>query len=167
MSAKVSCPVLRGGESGDARTLPDDARVNGMPRQVSTKYGEKAVLDVATSEGNFTVWRPAGDMEVMGRRNGERVSIAIDSKGKASLVEHCSTAPQQAQVQAKMGFTTENAPETTRSAEIADYINRLGKLYSHCLTTAANMPTAVDLNAPQVKDIATTLFIQTTKHFNL
>jgi hypothetical protein len=23
MSAKVSCPVLRGGESGDARTLPD------------------------------------------------------------------------------------------------------------------------------------------------
>ena len=150
-----------------------DARVNGIPRQVSTKYGEKAVLDVATSEGNFTVWRPAGDMEVMGRRNGERVSIAIDSKGKASLVEHCSTAPQQAQAQINnersrtMGFTTENAPETTRSAEIADYINRLGKLYSHCLTTAANMPTSVDLNAPQVKDIATTLFIQTTKHFNL
>jgi hypothetical protein len=144
-----------------------DARVNGMPRQVSTKYGEKAVLDVATSEGNFTIWRPAGDSEVMGRRNGERVSIAIDSKGKASLVEHCSTAPQQAQVQAKMGFTTESAPATTRSAEIADYINRLGKLYSHCLTTAANMPTSVDLNAPQVKDIATTLFIQTTKHFNL
>jgi hypothetical protein len=148
-----------------------DARVNGMPRQVSTKYGEKAVLDVATSEGNFTVWRPAGDMEVMGRRNGERVSIAIDSKGKASLVEHCSTAPQQAQIEREqsrtMGFTTESAPETTRSAEIADYINRLGKLYSHCLTTAANMPTSVDLNAPQVKDIATTLFIQTTKHFNL
>jgi hypothetical protein len=148
-----------------------DARVNGMPRQVSTKYGEKAVLDVATSEGNFTVWRPAGDMEVMGRRNGERVSIAIDSKGKASLVEHCSTVPQQAQIDREqsrtMGFTAESAPETTRSAEIADYINRLGKLYSHCLTTAANMPTSVDLNAPQVKDIATTLFIQTTKHFNL
>lgn len=113
--------------------------------KVSTKYGEKAVLDVATSEGNFTVWRPAGDMEVMGRRNGERVAIAIDSKGKASLVEHCSTAPQQAQIDREqsrtMGFTTESVPETTLSAEIADYINRLGKLYSHCLTTAANMPT--------------------------
>jgi hypothetical protein len=168
-----------------------DARVNGMPRQVATKYGDKSVLDVVTSEGSYTVWRPAGDMEVMGRRNGERVSIAIDSKGKASLVEHCSTAPQQAQAQINsdrnrtMGFTTESAPaesrslggsrhdcdlsktETTRSAEIADYINRLGKLYSHCLTTAANMPTSVDLNAPQVKNIATTLFIQTTKHFNL
>jgi hypothetical protein len=38
-----------------------DARVNGMPRQVNTKYGDKSVLDVATSEGNYTIWRPAGD----------------------------------------------------------------------------------------------------------
>jgi hypothetical protein len=142
-----------------------DARVNGMPRQVATKYGDKSVLDVVTSEGSYTVWRPAGDMEVMGRRNGERVSISLDSKGKASLVEHCSTKPQQAKL-AQMGFATET-PETTRSAEIADYIQRLGKLYSHCLTTAANMPTEIELDAPQVKDIATTLFIQTTKHFNL
>ncbi len=139
-----------------------DARVNGMPRQVSTKYGDKSVLDVATSEGEYTIWRPAGDMEVMGRRNGERVSIALDSKGKASLVEHCSTAPQQAQ----MGFTA-TTPQTSKSAEIADYIERLGKLYSHCLTTAAGMPTSLELEAPQIKDVATTMFIQTVKHFNL
>jgi hypothetical protein len=34
MSAKVSCPVLRGGESGDARTLPDAryaAYLKGIP----------------------------------------------------------------------------------------------------------------------------------------
>jgi hypothetical protein len=69
-----------------------------------------------------------------------------------------------------MGFAvteTPQVPETTRSAEIADYIHRLGKLYGHCLNTAANMPTTVDLNAPQVKDIATVLFIQTTKHFDI
>jgi hypothetical protein len=142
-----------------------DARVNGMPRQVTTKYGDKSVLDVATSEGNFTVWRPAGDMEVMGRRNGERVSIALDSKGKASLVEHASTKPQQA---AQMGFSAPvETPETTRSAEIADYIQRLGKLYGHCLSTAANMPTSLELDAHSVKDVGTTLFIQTVKHFNL
>jgi hypothetical protein len=141
-----------------------DARVNGMPRQVTTKYGDKSVLDVATSEGNYTIWRPAGDSEVMGRRNGERVAIALDSKGKASLVEHCSTAPQQAQ----MGFSAfVETPETTRTAQIADYIQRLGKLYNHCLTTAANMPTTIDLAAPQVKDVATTLFIQTVRHFDL
>jgi hypothetical protein len=158
-----------------------DARVNGMPRQVNTKYGEKAVLDVATSEGHFTIWRPAGDAEVMGRRNGERVTIALDSKGKASLVEHASnspavglatvqpavTRPFEAEMQLKkqMGFQT--APEPSRSAEIADYIGRLSKLYGHCLSAAANMPAAIELEAPQVKDIATTLFLQSVKHFNL
>jgi hypothetical protein len=55
-----------------------DARVNGMPRQVTTKYGEKSVLDVVTSEGNLTIWRPSGDMEVMGRRNGERVTVSLE-----------------------------------------------------------------------------------------
>jgi hypothetical protein len=159
-----------------------DARVNGMPRQVNTKYGEKAVLDVATSEGNFTVWRPAGDMEVLGRRNGERVSITIDSKGKASLVEHAGNSPavglaattagveQPSQLESEPVVGVEptggNRP-SARSLEIADYIERLGKLYNHCLNTAAGMPTSVELGAPQVKDVATTLFIQTVRHFDL
>ena len=55
----------------------------------------------------------------MGRRNGERVAIALDSKGKVSLVEHRSSVPQQA----AMGFAVDDTPtvsEMTRSAEIAD-----------------------------------------------
>jgi hypothetical protein len=163
-----------------------DARVNGMPRQVSTKYGEKCVLDVATSEGEYTVWRPAGDAEVMGRRNGERVTITLDSKGKASLVEHASNSPAvglattqpvtkqpvvalpfeaEMKLKQQMGFQTD--PQPSRSVEIADYIQRLGKLYNCCLTTAASMPTSIELEAPQIKDVATTLFIQAVKHFNL
>ncbi len=159
-----------------------DARVNGMPRQVTTKYGEKAVLDVVTSEGQFTIWRPVGDMEVMGRRNGERVTITLDSKGKASLVEHASnspavglattqpaiTLPFEAEMKLKqqMGFQT---PETqpSRSVEIADYIQRLGKLYGHCLSTAADIPISIELESTAVKDIATTMFIQTVRHFDL
>jgi hypothetical protein len=150
-----------------------DARVNGMPRQVNTKYGEKAVLDVATSEGNFTVWRPAGDSEVLGRRNGERVSIAIDAKGKASLVKHAGNSPAvglTATAGVELADQLEGDPANlppSRSLEIADYIERLGKLYHHCLNTAASMPTSVELGAPQVKDVATTLFIQTVRHFNL
>lgn len=140
-----------------------EAHVNGNPRQVNTKYGEKAVMDVVTADGNeIAIWRPAGDMDVMGRMNGERVSIAIDSKGKASLVEHASTKPQAAQI-------SSNVPpeQPSRSAEIADYIQRLGKLYSHCLDTAARMPKTVELETPQIKDVATTFFIQTVKHFDL
>jgi hypothetical protein len=143
-----------------------DARVNGMPRQVTTKYGEKSVLDVATSEGNYTIWRPAGDSEVMGRRNGERVTITLDSKGKASLVDHASNSPAvglvptptpevklpfeaSLKLKQQMGFTPEPQP------------------YSHCLTTAAGMPTSIELETPEIKDVATTFFIQTVRHFNL
>ena len=118
-----------------------DARVNGMPRQVNTKYGEKAVLDVATSEGNFTVWRPAGDSEVMGRRNGERVSITLDAKGKASLVEHAGNSPavglaatEGVDLADQLEGDPTNLPPS-RSLEIADYIERLGKLYNHCCAT--------------------------------
>ena len=144
-----------------------EARVNGKPRQVSTKFGEKSVMDVVTTDGQeIAIWRPAGDMEVMGRANGERVSITIDSKGKASLVEHASTKPQQAQKQAQISSSV--PPEQpSRSAEIADYIERLGKLYAHCLDAAARMPKTVDLNAPQIKDVATTFFIQAVRHFDL
>jgi hypothetical protein len=139
-----------------------EAHVNGKPRQVSTKFGEKAVMDIVTADGQeITIWRPAGDLEVIGRVNGERVSITIDSKGKASLVEHASTQPQAAQ---SSNVTSE---QPRRSAEIADYIQRLAKLYGHCLDTAARMPKTVELEMPQVKDVATTFFLQAVKHFDL
>ena len=158
-----------------------DARVNGMPRQVSTKYGEKSVLDVATSEGEYTIWRPAGDSEVMGRRNGERVTITLDSKGKASLVDHASNCPAvglipsptaapipfEAEIQLKSQMGFQPSPQPSRSVEIDDYVQRLGKLYNHCLTTAAGMSTAIELESTAVKDVATTIFIQTVRHFDL
>jgi hypothetical protein len=148
------------------------ARLAGSPREVSTKYGQKAVADAIDGQGNkHTIWRNPGDLNHL--TNGSVVELAIDSKGKVSLIDR---EPQPR----AMGFSTEQpyrtlpqtpelptAPETTRSAEIADYINRLGKLYSHCLTTAANMPTAIELEAPQIKDVATTIFIQTVRHFDL
>ena len=136
-------------------------------RQVNTKHGEKAVLNLVTGDGEeIAVWRPAGDLEVLRRKSGEKVAIAIDDKGKATLIESGSTTPPAAQTK-PMGFTVEPIPETTRSAEIADYIQRLSKLYGHCMNAAANIPTSVELNSGQVKDIATSLFIHTTKHFNI
>jgi hypothetical protein len=140
-------------------------------RQVNTKHGQKAVLNVVTGTGEeIAIWRPAGDLEILGRKSGERVNIAIDDKGKASLLECASTVPTPAAQAKPMGFAVTEAPqvpETTRSAEIADYIHRLGKLYAHCINTAANMPTPIELDPPQVKDIATALFIHTTKHFDI
>ncbi len=79
------------------------------------------------------------------------MELAIDSKGKVSLIDRPTPQPQPTPQAVRWAFTPQpETPETTRSAEIADYIQRLGKLYSHCLTTAANMPTAIELEAPQI-----------------
>lgn len=136
------------------------ARLAGSPREVNTKYGTKTVADAIDGQGNkHTIWRNPGELAHL--TNGSIVQLTVDSKGKVSLLDNPTPNRQ-------MGFTPQpETPETTRSAEIADYIQRLGKLYSHCLSTAANMPTAIELEAPQVKDIATTIFIQTVRHFDL
>jgi hypothetical protein len=57
--------------------------------------------------------------------------------------------------------------ESGRSAEIADYISRLGKLYGHCYGVAAQQLGSTALATPEVKDVATTIFIHTLRHFNL
>jgi hypothetical protein len=146
------------------------AKITGQPRTVNTKHGDRAVVDARAANGeNLTIWRPANDPAVMRLANGERVQLAIDSNGKVNLVE---TAHSRAEVTAAkpMGFTVDPvAPsaETSRSIEIASYIERLGKLYAHCYKTAAQQLESTPIATPEVKDVATTLFIQTVRHFNL
>jgi hypothetical protein len=144
------------------------AKISGQPRTVSTKHGDRSVVDARAANGeNLTIWRPANDPAVMRLANGERVQLEINSKGKVSLVE---TAFDRASIpnSQPMGFAVApQSAETSRSAEIADYIERLGKLYSHCYKTAAQQLESAPLATPEVKDVAMTLFIQTVKHFSL
>ncbi len=146
------------------------AKITGQPRNVNTKHGERSVIDARAANGeNLTIWRPANDPEVMRLANGERVQLAIDSKGKVSLVETAFDRAKEATNQ-PMGFKvepTEPLPENSRSAEIAEYIGKLGKLYSHCYKTASQELDRTPLATPEVKDVATTLFIQTVRHFGL
>jgi hypothetical protein len=149
------------------------ARLHGAPRNVKTKHGERVVADAIDGQGNkHTIWRPVGDLKHL--TNGSVVKLTVDSKGKVNLIdEPVGFAPVAApipfgaemQLKSQMGF--QPTPQPSRSAEIADYIERLGKLYGHCLTTANSIPATGCLEAREVKDIATTLFIATVKHFDL
>jgi hypothetical protein len=143
------------------------AKVAGSPRNVNTRYGEKSVLDCRTSEGKVVaIWRPVGDPEVMNRANGERVTIAIDSKGKASLVETAETRAAEAR---QMGFTVEPEPqpESGQSDETANYIDSMARLYASCYQKATEYLGSTDLSPSDIKDVGTTLFIQTTRHLGL
>jgi hypothetical protein len=147
-----------------------EAKVAGQPRIVSTRRGDRSVMDCRTADGqSLTVWRPAGDVELMARANGERVTLAQDSKGKISLVETAqSRADREWQrptdLDTELGLTDHRSH---RTAEIADYIERLGKLYTYCHGVASRQLTPTEMDTPQIKDVSTTLFIQTVQHFNL
>ena len=75
--------------------------------------------------------------------------------------------PFEAEIQLKSQMGFQASPQPSRSVEIDDYIQRLGKLYGHCFATAAAIPTSIDLPPTAVKDVATTMFIQTVRHFDL
>jgi hypothetical protein len=160
------------------------AKISGQPRTVSTKHGDRSVVDARAANGeNLTIWRPANDPAVMRLANGERVQLAIDAKGKVSLVEtafdraeaNSPTVSGQTIPSRPMGFQPVTAPfesETklrqqlaaaapqpqseSRSAEISDYIAKLGKLYDHCLTTAQGS-----------EPVALAIFQQSIEHFAL
>jgi hypothetical protein len=118
------------------------AKITGQPRNVSTKQGDRSVVDARANNGeNLTIWRPANDPAVMRLANGERVQVAIDSKGKVSLVDTAFTRAEETRT---ADFTVEPIEPATppaenkRSIKIAEYIGKLGKLYNHCYKTAAD-----------------------------
>jgi hypothetical protein len=148
-----------------------EAKITGQPRTVQTKHGERSVVDARAANGeNLTIWRPAQDLALMRLANGERVQLAIDSKGKVSLVEtafdraenqraEISPVVEKPTPKKPMGFTVETttpSAECSRSVEIANYIASLGKLYNHCLTTAQGS-----------EAVALVMFQQSIEHFQL
>jgi hypothetical protein len=143
-----------------------EAKVKGQPRTVTTKHGERSVMDCITADGeSITVWRPAGDVEVMARANGERVTLSRDSKGKISLVETARSRAEKQWQQPEGGVRLGHRSE--RTADIADYIERLGKLYSYCYRAASGALANSELDKSEIRDVSTTLFMQTVRHFDL
>jgi hypothetical protein len=138
------------------------AIITGQARIIKTAQGDRSLIYAQVANGDkHAIYRAAGDPEIMGLMDGQEVEISIGGKGHADLV----TRPQ-------MGFSIIPAPtnppvESQRSIDIKNYVERLGKLYGHCYTTAANQLESTGVDKPEIKDVATSLFIQTTRHFNI
>lgn len=141
------------------------------PRRVTTKYGERIALgiQVTSAEGlgqTATIWRGGNDSSPALRSivNGSRLQVAVDSKGKYSLVE--TPADRAAQVAQRseispsiepparpMGFAVALPMEAERqlsrqlsaaqpvaiestTTAIDARIAELGAIYSQCLAVA-------------------------------
>lgn len=166
------------------------ATVTSQPREVNTKFGQRAVMDCRTPDGEtVAVWRNAGDREVLGRRPGERVTLSIDSKGKYSLVETASThlvdpyAPATATIDRPLPTAPvpvksiaptipDTEPETiegflspNQKRDIAGYVTQMADLFNFCLSTVDQR--VQNIESEDRRAIATTLYLSAQKQFGL
>lgn len=156
------------------------------PREVTTKYGQRLVIDcmVRDTGEKITLWR--GSDDDYSRKyviKNSPLTIGVDSKGKYSLIENEALAnlgnplPVEpvpvSPVHSYNHKIEENSEKPSQSdqsllspdkkREIAQYVSEMGKLYGFCLTQAENL----NLEGEDRRCVATSLFIQATKHFNL
>lgn len=139
------------------------AIISSNPREVKTKFGQRTVIDAVRTDTNepIAIWRPPNDRYVQRLGKDDRVSIAIDEKGKLTLVEEESSASSEP---SPSPSSTANLPlSLSEKKQIASYIQEMAKLYGFCLQQADSLG-AIDKDR-QV--IATTLFLSAQKKFNL
>jgi len=160
-----------------------EALATDRARRVTTKYGERTVIDAVRRDTGekVTIWR-GGDDDYSQKHiiKNARLTLTLDNKGKYSLIEDPNLA--------NLGQPLPDSPVPVRplhntnhviaqnsekhneselspneKREIANYVSEMGKLYGFCLQQAENL----NLEGEDRRCVATSLFIQATKHFNL
>jgi hypothetical protein len=155
-------------------------------RRVNTKYGERTVIDAIRRDNGekVTVWR-GGDDDYSQKHviRNARLTLTLDNKGKYNLVEDPaltnlgqplpeSPVPVRplhntnhviTQDSEKPSKSDQSLLSPNQKREIANYVSEMGKLYGFCLQQAENL----NLEGEDRRCVATSLFIQATKHFNL
>ena len=163
-----------------------EAMATDRARRVNTKYGERTVIDAVRRDTGekVTVWR-GGDDEYSQKHviKNARLTLTLDNKGKYNLVEDPaltnlgqplpeSPVPVRplhntnhviTQDSEKPSKSDQSLLSPNQKREIANYVSEMGKLYGFCLQQAENL----NLEGEDRRCVATSLFIQATKHFNL
>lgn len=137
------------------------AIVKSQPREVTTKFGLRSVMDVCLPNGQEqAIWGPANFPAIMNCRNGQTVPIAVDSKGKYHVVEGQSPAIDQGtKLAGEHGLTAD------QKREIAQYITQQRDLLAFCLDQAATIPQAQTDDS--VQKLGVTLYLSAQRKFDL
>jgi hypothetical protein len=163
-----------------------EAMATDRARRVNTKYGERTVIDAIRRDNGekVTIWR-GGDDDYSQKHviKNARLTLTLDNKGKYNLVEDPaltnlgqplpeSPVPVRplhntnhviTQDSEKPSESDQSLLSPNQKREIANYVSEMGKLYGFCLQQAENL----NLEGEDRRCVATSLFIQATKHFNL
>lgn len=135
----------------------------------TTQYGDRvnAVLVIPTTGEEVKLWGNPGDPTLTALKKGQQVALAQDQKGWKLINTPPATdaRPTSENIgnEKAIAFTALSADE---KKAVASYIDQLGDLYGYCqrVTVAKNLAENAGEDA---RTIATTLFIQAVKKFNL
>jgi len=140
---------------------------------LNTKYGEKvnAIFDCNGEE--IAIWADANSQKAEMLKNltkGEQ-KLILDDNGKYKLLEDSQTSQPNGNGNSNgNGKTNSNYEPLSddKKREIAAYVKDMTGLYGFCLEQAKGMyKYDLSLTPDAIKDIATTLFITSQRHFNL
>jgi len=129
---------------------------------VNTKFGPKIVADCKLENGeDITLWQPVNS-QIINYSNGSKLTLTLDGKGKYHWIESENETAIAPKIEPNQSQSKELSNQQKR--DIAEYITQQTKLFSFCYAQ-----TALVENLPNEdrRQVATTLFIQATKYFNL
>lgn len=138
-----------------------------------TQYGQRinAVVTVAETGEEIKLWGSPGDSTLIALTNGQQVSLAQGQKGWQLL--SVPPAEDSAPTSSGNGKAQAHAPlDPEQKKQVAAYIDQMADLYGYCLKQVVNRQlTDIDVTLPdteeRVRAVATTLFIQACRKFNL
>ena len=159
-----------------------EAMATDRARRVTTKYGERTVIDAIRRDTGekVTVWR-GGDDDYSQKHviKNARLTLTLDNKGKYSLVEDPNLVslgqplpvePVPVKPVHTYNHKIDTSSESEQSSlsnsqkrEIANYISQMKDLYGYCLTQADSL----GVEGEDRRAIATTLYLSAQKKFAL
>ena len=160
-----------------------EAMATDRARRVTTKYGERTVIDCVRRDNGekVTVWR-GGDDEYSQKHviRNARLTLTLDNKGEYSLVEdpNLVNLGQPLPVETvpvkplhSYNHKIEQSSESEQSflnpsqkREIANYVTEMAKLYKYCLD---QVDATIGVDGEDKRAIATTLYLSAQKKFAL
>jgi hypothetical protein len=158
-----------------------EAMATDRARRVTTKYGERTVIDAVRRDNGekVTVWR-GGDDDYSQKHiiKNARLTLTLDNKGKYSLIEDPNLAnlgqplpDSPVPVRPVYDHKIEKPSESEQSflnpsqkREIANYVSEMAKLYKYCLD---QVDATIGVDGEDKRAIATTLYLSAQKKFAL
>ena len=137
----------------------------------TTQYGDRvnAVLTIPATGEEVKLWGNPGDPALTALKKGQQVAVVQDQKGwKLLNVPPAEDNPAPGNGNGNGNGKAHTPLEPDQKRAIAAYIDDIAGVYNYCQKVAATK--CVDPSNPYEEDIraiATTLFIQAVKKFNL